>query len=192
MLHNKYSAIIEHFLGDYDRRVYGRELVGKAPMSQKSISLALNELEKEGVLKSETVGKMKYFRLNTANPGLKDILLTDEMSRKTRFIRKNRKLALIFREDDRIVGIFGSYARGEQKKGSDIDVFVIGPKKQEDYERAGLKMDLDISVKYFSEGEFENLLAEKNSLCMEIVKDHVMIFGAEKFIMMLWRSYGFN
>jgi len=52
------------FTGDYKGEVYGRELVGKVSMSQKSIALTLEELEHQSVLKSRKEGNMKHYRLN--------------------------------------------------------------------------------------------------------------------------------
>jgi uncharacterized protein len=40
-------------------------------------------------------------------------------------------------------GIFGSYARGEQKKRSDIDILAQVPKKINLYDFIGIKQDLE-------------------------------------------------
>ncbi|MDP2750893.1 MAG: nucleotidyltransferase domain-containing protein [Nanoarchaeota archaeon] len=193
MLHNKYFWILEQFLGECDKEVYGRQLAKKLPMSQKAIALSLDELEKEGILTSRAEGNMKYFRLNTKNTELRDILIMAELTKKVNFMRKHRTLANIFRRDERIVGIFGSYARGEEHKASDIDLFIIGGKSGDDYSRKAKSFDLDVSIKYFSESEFRTLLKNKNNLGKEMVKAHVMVFGAEKFISLVWRDfYGFD
>jgi len=42
--------------------------------------------------------------------------------------------------------IFGSHARGEQKKGSDIDLLVKLPKKMTLFGMGGLKVDLEETV----------------------------------------------
>ena len=39
ILQNKYFAILEKYIGDYTREIYGRELIGKVSLSQKSIAL---------------------------------------------------------------------------------------------------------------------------------------------------------
>lgn len=192
MIH-KNSSILEYYLGDYNRELYGRELINKVPLSQKAIALALDKLESEGILKSKKRGNMKYFSLNLLNPEIKDLIIILEISRKINFFKKNRKLAHIFKNDDRVIGIFGSYVRGEQRKESDIDVFIIGNKLKEDYDKLGKTFDIKVSIKYFSEEEFIQLLKNKNELFKEIVKDHILVFNTEKFINIIWRYYyGFN
>lgn len=191
MLHNKYFEILNNFLGDYRREIYGRELVGKVNLSQKSIALALEELEKQGILKSRKSGNMKYFKLNISNPEIKDVLISTEITKKTIFFKKYKKIANLFKKDYRIVGIFGSYAKGVQNNSSDVDLFIINGDSREDYSAKGKTYDINISIKHFKEEEFKKL--KENNLFKEIIKDHIIIFGVEKFINLSWGDYyGFN
>ena len=124
---------------------------------------------------------------------MKDLITMLETARKIDFLTARRGLAHIFKKDSRIVGVFGSHARDTQKKDSDVDVFVIGARKTEDYEEQGKLFDIDISIKYFKQKEWETLLKERNNLVSEIAGNHVVIFGAESFVNLLWRNYyGFN
>lgn len=189
MLHKKYFEIVAQFLGDYNRELYGRELIGKVSLSQKSIALSLAELEKEGILTSTKRGSIKFFRLNLQNAEIKDLLMSAESERKLIFFRKHLKIAHIFKNDERVIGIFGSYAKGTQKEDSDIDVFVIGEKIKEDYDKIGKKFDVEISIKYFSEREFNSLIKNENALCKEIIESHILIFGIERFINIVWKEY---
>ena len=161
ILHNKNVEILIQFLGNYDNEIYGRQIVSKVSLSQKAIALALDELEKEAILKSRVQGNIRYFKLNLENPEVKDVILEAEIVRKTNFLRKHRKLAHIFKRDNRVVGIFGSYAKGSEKPTSDIDLFVIGNRIKEDYDSIGKTFDLNISIKYFSETDFRKLAREK-------------------------------
>jgi len=189
MILNKNLGLIGQFLGDYNREIYGRGMVGKVPMSQKAIALALDNMENQSILKSRKQGNMKYFRMNLENPEVKDIIVSAEIMRKLEFFKKHRKIANLFKQDSRIVGIFGSYAKGTEKGDSDIDLFVIGSKLREDYDKKGKPYDLNISIKYFTEKGFKI----KNNLIKEIAASHIIIFGIEKFTDMLWRDfYGFN
>ena len=44
-------------------------------------------------------------------------------------------------------GIFGSYARGDQKKGSDIDIIIEYPKGLGGFEFVGISLDLEKALK---------------------------------------------
>jgi predicted nucleotidyltransferase len=197
MIHNTEFEILNQFLGDYNKEIYGRELVNKVSISQKGIAIALDNLEKEGILISEKRGNMKFFRLNIKYAFIKDKLLIMEIKRKILFFEKQKVIANLFKTDNRIVGLFGSYAISSQKKDSDVDIFIIGEKKEkeknEDYAALGKVYDLNISIKYFTLDEFKDLLIRKNTLLREIVEKHIMFFNAEQFIDLIWRNYyGFD
>ncbi len=203
MLHNKYYEILKQFLGDYNKEVYGRKLIGKVKMSQKGIALALEELEKLNIIKSRKEGSLKYYYLNGKNTEIKDIIIITEIMRKQEFMSRERMIARLFKPDSRIVGIFGSYAQGYQRKSSDIDVFIIGENKGEGYgmgkgsghgygdgsgDGSGI-MGFDISIKYFSRAEWKNLLKKRNNLVINILSSHILVFGFEKFVEMAWGNY---
>jgi predicted nucleotidyltransferase len=185
----KNHEILELFLGDYNKEIHGRGIIGKVKLSQKNIALTLDSLEKEGILKSRIQGNMKFFRLNVQNTEIKDILNLVEVNKKIKFLAFNRKITSIFRADHRIVGVFGSYAKGAQKKGSDLDLFIVGYNKTDHYSKLGKELDIDISIKFFTEKDFIKLLKQRNPLVNEIVNNHVLLFGSEKFIDLLWRNY---
>jgi predicted nucleotidyltransferase len=116
-----------------------------------------------------------------------------EYAKKMDFMGKHRNMANVFNGDDRVLGIFGSYAKNSQKKGSDLDIFIIGDKRKEEFLEKGKLLDIDISIKYFSEKDFIRLIKEKNNLCKEMIKDHVLVNGSEHFINLVWRYYyGFD
>ena len=193
MLHNKHFQIIEQLTGNYEQEIYGRELIGKVSMSQKGIALALKELEEQSILKSKKRGSMKFYSLNLNYPHVKEIISITETMKKIEFLSKNRKIAHIFKDDSRIVGIFGSYAKKTHNPKSDVDVFIVGKKQKQDYDTKGKAFDFNISIKYFTQEEFKHLLNEKNNLLKEIVKNHIIVFGIEEFINIIRSSYyGFN
>jgi len=191
MLHNKYFQVLELFTGDYLQEVHGRSLVGKIGLSQKTIALTLDELEKLDILKSRKAGNMKYFRLNLFNTEMKDFLKITELTRKVNFFQKHRKIAHLFREEDKdkIVGIFGSYAQGTAKKDSDLDLFLIGKDKRQKYSQSGNIFGVEVSLKFFTEKEFIRLVKEKNPLIKEIIRNHILVYGLENFINLVWRHY---
>jgi len=189
ILHNN---ILMEFLDDYAKSVYGRQLVNKIDMSQKSISLELNRLEAENLLKSKKLGNIKNFYLNIKNPIVKNLIITAEISKKNEFLKDNPFIPLIFKQDSRIVGVFGSYANNSNDKESDLDVFIIGSKRKEDYNLLGESFDLNISIKYFSEKDFIKLM-KTNPLIKEIIRNHIILFNVESFVEMIWGDYyGFD
>ena len=181
-------------LCDYNKEIYGRELTNLLKISQKNIALTLKELESQNILKSKQKGNLKLYNLNTQNALIKDIIKIAELSKKVEFITLYKVLKYLFiKNDKRIVGIFGSYARNKQKNDSDLDLFIIGNKVKEDYDKLGKEFDFPISIKYFTESQFQELCKEKNNLIKEIIINHILIHNIDLFIELIWRDYyGYN
>jgi predicted nucleotidyltransferase len=192
MILNTDYAVIEFFLGDYNKRAYGREISRTCRMSQKSVANSLLRLEADGILRSEEKGRTKLYFLNAKNPFIKDILLSAEIKKKILFLQKHPKLQEIFRENSGITGIFGSYARGKERADSDIDIFAIGADYSSIAKNASV-FGIKASVRKFSEKEWATLIKQKNTLASEIISAHIIISGAEKFVNLAWADfYGFD
>ena len=189
MIHNKYFDVLGMFTGNYQREVYWRELIGKVSIRQKNIALTLDALESLSILKSTMKGTTRSYSLNISHTEIKDVIVIPEIMKTIRFMENNRKVAHVFRQDPRVVGVFGSYAKGAQKESSDIDVFVIGKKSKDEYGEKGKPLGLKISVKCFTLSQWTKLIASGNSLCREIIENHVLLFGAERFVHSVWEDY---
>jgi len=185
MLFNKNELkILGEFGSSYHGRIYGREIAKNLGMNQKTVSNVLNILERENVLKSVYEGRNKYCYLNSNNLHIKEILKLVEISRKVGFLERNgRKRALFDEVEKRASGIlvvFGSYARGEETRNSDLDIFLIG--------KIGELTDLEelwrikINTVKSTKGKFD----KGNNFIKEIIKNHIVLKGVEDFVEMLW------
>jgi len=188
MIHNKYYEIMKHFLIDYSKEIYGRELVNKVNISQKNIALTLEELEKIGVLSSKIRGNTRFFSLNKSNPLCEKYVLLIEIEHSIRFLEKHLKISHIFERINKefnnchIICIFGSYAKGIQKKDSDLDLFVVGDINENNIKKIREDYNLEINIKKGSKSDFVKLLKNKNPLMNEILENHVLILGYEEFV----------
>ena len=181
MLHNKYFEIMKEFLNGYNREIYGRELIGKIKISQKNISNTLVELEKEGVLKSSFSGNRRYYSLNFENFLLRDYLSFFEEGVKISFLKHNSVLVDFFRKiSGEIVCVFGSYAKGKNKKESDLDLLIVGGNSAEIL-RIGKEYGLNAQVFEISLNDFRKGFKE-NLILNECLKNHILINGRDLFI----------
>lgn len=185
MIHNKYFEVLKQFLRGYDKEVYGRELIGKVNISQKNIALTLNEMEREGILSSRAKGNLRYYFLNKANNLIKNYLFLAEVEQAIEFLKKNLKIKQIFEKiekNNKIICIFGSYAKGIQKKDSDLDLFIVGNFDEKEFNKIGETYGLKISIKGGSKSDFISSLKNKNPLMNEILENHIILSGYEDFV----------
>ncbi|MFH0870615.1 MAG: nucleotidyltransferase domain-containing protein [archaeon] len=189
--------IIDEFLGDYSKEITGSGVARKKNLNQKSAANALSSLESEGFLKSRTEGKNRLFSLNLENQSIADFLSAAEHLKKISFLKKKTLLrgtiekVLPFCKG--AVIIFGSYAKGKEKEGSDLDLFVIGEYDAKKIGEISEAQGIEINVKCYSRNIFEKGLDNHDFLLEEIIKDHISLRGCEDFILILLRRrYGQN
>ena len=113
-----------------------------------------------------------------------------EQKRTKEFLNKNGALKLI-QNDARslnypffIVLIFGSYAKKENTKNSDIDICIISdnkPKTEELISKLRLLPE-KLEIHDFNIKEFESMLdTKKENLAKEIIKYNLILYGIENY-----------
>ena len=112
------SVVLGFFLGHPTTEIYAEKLRGKIKISKKSLFDALAKLEKESLLASKRVGRVKTYSLNREKPVVKQLKILHSVSRLEPLLGGFRGHAEVY--------LFGSAARGEDTETSDIDLLVIG------------------------------------------------------------------
>ncbi len=184
MIHNKYFEVMKEFLKGYNKEIYGRELVGKVSISQKNIALTLMDLEELGILVSKLKGNMRYYSLNRKNLLIEKYLLLLETEKCVEFLEKHQKIKVVLEDLDfsGIVCVFGSYAKGLEKKDSDLDLFVVGSFDEEMIKKAEKTFGIEINIHSGKMKDFVNSLKGRDLFVNEILENHVLLKGFESFI----------
>jgi len=115
--------VLNYYFLNPKKSHYVNELARILDVDPANLFRKLIELEKEGVLVSETRGNQRYFSLNKKYPLLKELKKT--------FEAKYGVLNLIKERLSKLKGlkeafIFGSFAKNALSPESDIDIFLIG------------------------------------------------------------------
>ncbi len=137
----------------------------------------------------EYVGKAKTVTLNSTNPIVKSYLAIASEEEKKEFLEKQptiKKIALEIESED-IVLLFGSYAKGTQRRGSDIDIIVINKKgeKSISFSKYETLFKLKINPLFLTMKEFRQMLEEKEeNVGKQALQHHIMLNNPEAF----WRS----
>ena len=144
--------------------------------SHSTVSRKLNSLKKENVIDSRREGKNKIFYLKK-NLLSKTYIQQAELYKLIKLLRNNQEFSIIFEEilkktDEKLIVLFGSYAKGLAKKDSDIDIYI--ETKSRSVKKTVEEIHSKINVKI---GTFDI----KSPLIKEIIKDHVILRGIEVF-----------
>lgn len=163
----------------------------------------VNQLEGQGYLASRSV---RPVRLVVLQDKISVSQLTEiEAYKRCAFLDRHPKirnyLAQVVEEAEDpflVILVFGSYAKGTQARGSDLDIAAIvldedGRKRIERAIRSGSGHDyLGVHGYVFTADEFREMLESKEeNVGKQMVKYHVLISNAESFVRMrmLWQIH---
>jgi uncharacterized protein len=171
------SRLIGWMMTHVDERFFVRQLTTILDEDSTNVSRELARLAGMGILTSRKEGKQKYYQVNRECPifpelrglAVKTVGLGDTL----------RHCLSPISECIRAAFIYGSFARGEEGKASDVDVMVIGEASFSEVVAAlgSAQQDLgrEINPTVYPSGEFRKKLLSKNHFLTSLMNEP-MIF----------------
>ncbi len=152
--------ILERFFARPGVVRHVRELARELGRSPTIVGAELDRLERAGILASERIGRARRYRVDEDSPIAAEIR---SLVRKTIGVEARLRAALADLAGVEEAFLYGSYARGDERPASDLDLFVIGAVDQEalterlaEVER---ELDRDVNVATYEHAEVERLRA---------------------------------
>jgi len=148
------------------------EEIGLIP---STVMRTIRKLEEENTLDFRQEGKNKVYFLKNTPEAKAYIFLTENY--KLLKALNNAKVRRIVKElqektKGELIVLFGSYAKNNYKKGSDIDIYLETQNKQLKKELEKISEKLSIKI---------GKLNKDNLLTKEIIKDHIIIQNIDRF-----------
>ena len=186
--------ILEVFMKSPFKEIHLREIARLSNVSLTNADNSLKLFVKDGMFKRRNVSNMTFFKPHLESEGLLKIFEFLEIERRKGFYNKNKKIARLLQKYTQdiidlsnrgiqMVMLFGSVARGEWTKGSDIDILVVVSKKDKDVIAVLDKAKVDVSplleirpvsttVDKFVEG-----FSKKTEFYDELWKDRIVLYN---------------
>ena len=157
----------------------------------------VSRLFKKRIISKEKIGRAYICSLNLDNENTPILIQLSEADKRDNFLNSDKELKLILEDFAKSVEshvnitsivLFGSYAKRTAIKESDIDILLISR------EKAGIdKVTREIYAKYGKEINIiimtpDDFRKQKHKdLIKEIINNHYIIHGIEKFVDMVYR-----
>ena len=162
MMMNKQSPLtILNYLIEKKNEAHVRDISRKSGLSLGFVSRILNGLANDDLIILQKKGRMKFYRVNAANPIIKQYKILRTLSLIMPAIRK-------FRSNTRRIILFGSSARGENVPESDIDLFVLT--SEPSLIRKQISKKIKISAIIMDSEEFDSLKSKDMPLYSRIIR----------------------
>jgi len=164
-----------------NKRYYLRELERILNFSVGNIRRELIKLESTGLFLSENKGNLLYYYLNQSYPlfdELKSIIFKTSGAPKMlqNILEKFKCISRAF--------IYGSFAKGEEREDSDIDLLIIGKinedKLIEGVSKLERKLQREINYAIYGKEDFRKKKKEGNPFILDILKEKkIFLIGDE-------------
>jgi len=185
---NEYELrTLAQFTKGYNKEYYIREIARLLKISSRTAFLTLASLEKKGILESRLRGKIRNYSIRLSAVS-REYFLMAEVYKKILFIHANPFIGEVLEKSapymKGIAAIFGSYAKGTQKTGSDLDIFVQGRYDSKKLAEISRKYRIEINVKCYP-------LKKNDFLTREVQENHVIVKNAEQYVrgMLQWTDW---
>lgn len=130
-------------------------------------------------------GNTTLIEVKARNPIVTPYMALSSYEEKKEAVRKQALLKEIDQiETSSIVVVFGSYAKGKQRKDSDLDLLVINKRGEKDMSFSKLELIYrkKINPIYVSESEFKDMLGdEEENVGKQALKHNIVLKGHERF-----------
>ena len=188
------KKILEVFMKNPFKEIHLREIARVSKVSLTNTDNSLKLFVKDDMFKRRNVSNMAFFKPNLESEDILKIFEFLELEKRKGFYNKNKKIARLLqkytqdvidlsKKKIQLVILFGSVARSEWAKGSDIDILAVVSEKDRDVSMVLNKAKIDVSplleirpisttVDKFVEG-----FSKKTEFYNELWKDRIVLYN---------------
>ena len=171
----KLIQVLRFFLENPYEEVYLRELAKKMKISPYATKKYADLLVKENIIREEKKANLRYFKSNTTNLFYKYLKIAFAMQ----LIHKSMVVEYLKKNIANVSAIilFGSVAKGENTKESDLDIVIIGKEKSINLTNVEDRIGTTINTHIFSWSEWNKKAKNDKAFYHEVVNYGIPLFG---------------
>ncbi|MFH0731630.1 MAG: nucleotidyltransferase domain-containing protein [Candidatus Omnitrophota bacterium] len=188
------KKVLEVFLKNPFKEIHLREIARLSKVSLNNVDNSLRLFVKDDMFQRREVSNMVFFKPNLENEALLKIFEYLELEKKKKFYDSNKKIARLLQKyaqdiiklsnkKIQLVILFGSVARGEWSKDSDIDILAVVSGKEKDITAALNEAKTDVgplleirpistTTEKFTEG-----FRKKTEFYADLWKDRIVLYN---------------
>ena len=207
LIPEKRKQILEVFFKEPFREAHLREIARLSKVSVTNVNNSMRIFLNAGMFHKREISNMVFYKSNLENPELLKLFEYLEIEKRKEFYIKNKRIARLLQKyttdivslsDNMIqsVILFGSVARGEWTRGSDIDILTIvsGKEKETDLILNKAKADIsalpEISPINTTAKNFKEAIKNQTEFYLEVWRDRVVLYNEFLFWQLIKQGGG--
>lgn len=165
---------MEYFLWN-GGKIHIKGLARQLKLSPNTAQIYLQLYEKEGLLTKEKVGNVILY-------GLSGNIVVAEFKKTYILLRLNKHIKA-FLNDNKLISsliLYGSSAKGEYDKNSDIDLLVISQSKSielKSIHSIEAELGREVKIEVLSLGEWRKLADKGDAFYLSVIKNSIALYG---------------
>lgn len=170
------SKLLSYFFTNPEKSLYVRELAVILNEDPGNLSRELRKLEEEGVFISSSRGRVKFYSLD------KGYALFNELKKmifKTDGVEGSLKQIVSGYAGIKCAFMYGSHAKGKEKKSSDIDIVIVGAYPRDDFTRKiralELRLGREINFNSYTNDEFNRERKKSGGFLNLVMKGRIVL-----------------
>ena len=188
------KKILSVFMKDPFSEIHLREIARLSNVSLTNVNNSLQLFEEEGMFIRRVVSNMTFFKPNLENETLIKMFEFLELQRREKFFDKNKKIARLLKKYSKdivelsnrkiqAVILFGSAARGDWTKNSDIDILAVIAEKDNNITATLNKAKVDASPLLeicpisTTSSSFVTGISKKTEFYDELWQDRIVLYN---------------
>lgn len=194
---DRFSLVENTIMASFYPKVHGvtiKQLQEKSGYSYERVYSGLHSLERKNVVSGGNVGKTLVYTIDTRTLPAQMAFIHYAIAGKAIFTEKHPKVSkaldeLLSKTDVECAIVFGSYAKGEAIKESDVDVLCISDDKNLEKNALSLRHKYDIKINPVEVGktDYRNIKKENPELWRELMEFGVILNGYDLFHHLTYR-----
>lgn len=174
--------ILALFFLNSDKEYYFSEVVRRTGTRQGVVQRELKALTDAGILFAEKRGHQKFYSVNKSHPIFPD--LRNIIFKTFGIINQLKNTLKSLEKKIKVAFVYGSFAKGEEVAGSDIDLFIIGKAPLDEIVSVLAKVEnaigREVNPNLFSEAEVKEKYLKKNHFIRSVMKsEKEFVIGTE-------------
>ncbi len=161
-------------------KYYLREAARLLKISPMTLKRSLDFLLKNKLIQKENIKNQILYLANMNNPAFRYLKISYNLS-----LLVNKNLVEFTRKEIPEISaivLYGSFAKGENDKGSDIDILVISPVKKSISTNVSELLGKVVNLSFFSPAQWNKQAKTNRAFYLDVITEGIVLYGTRPVV----------
>ncbi|ODS41298.1 MAG: hypothetical protein A7315_06715 [Candidatus Altiarchaeales archaeon WOR_SM1_79] len=172
--------VLSHFFNNPNEEFYLRELARLLKISPMTVKRALDDLVNDNLIIRQEKKNQILYQANMDSQAFKFAKISYNLA----WLEKKKVVEYLLGKASGISSIilYGSYAKGENDKHSDLDLLLICTTKKIDFHQIEKKLGIEVNIINFMSTQWTKQAKTNRAFYLDIITEGIVLYGTRPVI----------